>query len=225
MQNKIKVLLFCKDTIWCQVVRKFLELNTDCKTFSIDNDEEYWYFCRYPQEKVDWVISFLSPWILPKDILELGIKGAINFHPGPPEYPGIGGYNFAIYENSKFYGTTCHHMLEKVDSGKIIMDFRFPLCGNETVESLKERSMISLTELFFMIIDMILKDIELPISSHQWSKLRTRKEFQELCRCDLSMSEEELLKRVKACYFPDALDLPYLQLKEKKVFLLFERKD
>ena len=49
---------------------------------------------------------------------------AINFHPGTPRYRGIGCINFALMENSKNYGSTCHLMNEKVDSGKIL-DVKF----------------------------------------------------------------------------------------------------
>ena len=43
----------------------------------------------------DFIISYLSPFILPKALLERAGRAAINFHPGPPEYPGIGCTNFA----------------------------------------------------------------------------------------------------------------------------------
>ena len=46
---------------------------------------------------------------------------AINFHPGPPEFRGIGCANFALLKNSKYYGSTAHVMEAKVDSGPILM--------------------------------------------------------------------------------------------------------
>ena len=68
----------------------------------------------------DWTVSFLSPWILPEPVLKATKKWAINFHPGPPEYPGTGCTNFALYHREKTYGVTAHIMEPTVDSGKIL---------------------------------------------------------------------------------------------------------
>ena len=71
--------------------------------------------------KPDWIISFLSPWKIPAELLRCARKGAINFHPAPPKYPGIGGYNYAIWNEDKEYGVTVHEMAEDIDSGKCIL--------------------------------------------------------------------------------------------------------
>src|SRR5687768_15282057 len=68
----------------------------------------------------DYVISFLSRWVVPAYLLERAKKAAINFHPASPDYPGIGCNNFALYDNATEYGATCHHMAPKVDTGGII---------------------------------------------------------------------------------------------------------
>ena len=68
----------------------------------------------------DVIISYISPWIVPKMILDKTKKWNINFHPGPPEYPRIGCLNFAIYDSAKQFGVTAHIMEPKVDRGKII---------------------------------------------------------------------------------------------------------
>ena len=53
------------------------------------------------------LLSFLSPWIVPQEALDR-FSLALNFHPGPREYPGTGCYNFALYEGAREYGcTTC----------------------------------------------------------------------------------------------------------------------
>src|SRR5687767_10575563 len=45
-----------------------------------------------------FIISYLSRWVVPPWLLEQALGAAINFHPGTPEYPGIGCCNFALYE-------------------------------------------------------------------------------------------------------------------------------
>src|SRR4051812_40062356 len=58
----------------------------------------------FPEELLDWqgdlIISYLSQWIIPGKVLEKASMAALNFHPGPPEYPGIGCTNFAIYDEA-----------------------------------------------------------------------------------------------------------------------------
>ena len=48
--------------------------------------------------EVDYILSFRSQSILPESLLKIPKFYSINFHPGPPEYPGTGCFNFAIYE-------------------------------------------------------------------------------------------------------------------------------
>ena len=62
----------------------------------------------------DLIVSYLSRWIVPQSLLSRAKVGAINFHPAPPEYPGIGCINFALYNNEGTFGVTCHHMLVEV---------------------------------------------------------------------------------------------------------------
>ena len=45
---------------------------------------------------------------------------AINFHPGPPEYRGVGCVNYAFFDNVKSYGCTAHRINQKIDNGPII---------------------------------------------------------------------------------------------------------
>ncbi len=156
-------------------------------------------------------ISFLCPWILSQNLLDQS-EININFHPAPPEYPGIGGYNFAIYNEDKRYGVTCHHMTSKVDSGPIIKVRYFEM-KNETVMSLQEKSMVELFYLYKEIIDKLAQGYELPITARKWKKdAYTRKDLQKLCKLDFSMKKQEIEKRIKATYYPGAIDLPYFDI-------------
>ena len=49
----------------------------------------------------DFIISYLSRWVLQRSILRRAQIAAINFHPASPQYPGIGCNNFALYNNEK----------------------------------------------------------------------------------------------------------------------------
>lgn len=160
----------------------------------------------------DYVISYISPWIVPKQLLGNTKIAAINFHPGPPEYPGIGCTNFAIYNGEKVFGITVHYMREKVDSGNIILVKRFPLFDNETVYTLTQRCYVYIYTAFVEIFPFIAVGVPLPISNEQWTKKPfTRKQLDELCIITKDMSEDEIKRRVKATTY---LQMPgaYIEL-------------
>ena len=69
----------------------------------------------------------MCPIKVPAKLIKNANKIAINFHPGPPEYPGIGCTNYAIYNEDKNYGVTCHIMTDKIDDGLILSVNRFKI--------------------------------------------------------------------------------------------------
>lgn len=155
------------------------------------------------QIEFDCLVSYLSPWIIPEHLLEKAGKAAINFHPAPPEYPGIGCFNFALYDDVDVYGATCHHMAPAVDSGDVIDVARFKVFSTDSVLSLSQKTYAHMLALFFNVIDSLLQGEELPISSEKWTrKPYTRKELEELCRITPVMSESELRRRIRATTYP-----------------------
>ena len=151
----------------------------------------------------DILISYISQWVVPEEILNKTKLWNINFHPGPPNYPGIGCTNFALYNREKIYGVTAHLMEKKVDSGKIIAVKRFPILESDNVYSLTMKSYRLLLSLFFEILDYIVKNNSLPECDEKWTKTPfTRKQLEELCVITQNMSEEEVKRRVEATQFP-----------------------
>jgi methionyl-tRNA formyltransferase len=152
----------------------------------------------------DLIISYLSQWILPASVLQKVKWAAINFHPGTPEYPGIGCTNFAIYNREKEFGITCHHMLAKVDSGPIITVRRFPVFENDTVYSITQRCYCEMLHLFFQLISNVLSNQPLPQSTEIWTrKAYTRKQLNELCTLTPDMTPEEMSRRIYATTYGD----------------------
>jgi len=147
----------------------------------------------------DILISYLSQWIIPGSVLQKARKAAINLHPGPPEYPGIGCTNFAVYNKEKEFGITCHHMLDKVDSGSIIAVRRFPIFENDTVYSITQRCYTEILHLFYELASNLLTDQPFPESPELWKrKPYTRKQLNELCELKPDMDNEEIALRIKA---------------------------
>lgn len=158
---------------------------------------------KFPEDlmhwKGDYIFSYLSPWIIPNSLLESAEKGAINWHPGPPEYPGIGCTNFALYNNEKDFGITCHYMLAKVDTGKIIEVRRFKILENDSVYSITKKCYSLILNSFYSIIEKISSGEPLLVSVDDWTrKPFTRKELDSLCEITPDMPKDEIERRIRA---------------------------
>lgn len=149
------------------------------------------------------VISYISPWIIPEKFLKEIRKWALNFHPGPPEYPGIGCTNFALYNGEDNFGVTAHIMEAQVDTGRIVGVKRFPIKSSDSVYTLTQRCYEYILLLFKEVIDYIMQEGELPYCEETWQRRPyTRKELNALCRINPDMEEQEIKRRVKATYYP-----------------------
>jgi len=159
-------------------------------------------FPLYKDKNYDIILSYLSPWIVPEHYIN-SAKIALNFHPGPPEYPGIGCFNFALYDGIDTYGVTCHHMKAKVDSGAIVDVKRFSVIKDETVLSLSLKSYSYMQSLFFEVVDILSSGTRLHESPEKWSRSPyTRKDLEQLCIIKKDQPIEEILRRVKATTYP-----------------------
>jgi hypothetical protein len=168
-----------------------------------------------PTDATGWsggyIFCFRSMFILPKSLLDRAKKGAINFHPGPPEYPGSGCLNYALYENSRLFGVTAHLMTEKVDDGEIIKCRRFPIHVTDTVNSLLERSHIKLLDLFFDVTSGVALhgrdyiDASLNQSKGEiWSGIKRKiKNIDDLSIIDKNIAEDDLRRLIRATYTQD----------------------
>ena len=181
------------------------------------NEELRWYDPEY-------IISFLSPWIIPRSLLQIAKTASINFHPGSPDYPGTGCYNFALYECPEKYGVTVHHMQEQVDTGEIIMTSYFDLTPFDTVESLKIKSMNHLLYLFNSVLSIIAGGGTLPKSSESWSrKPFTRKDMIQLFEIDPQNHDKaEVEKRIRAAQYPGR-DGAFVTLFDNKFYYPYDK--
>ena len=159
----------------------------------------------------DYIVSYLSRWVVPEDMLSRARKAAINFHPASPDYPGIGCNNFALYENATKYGVTCHHMASKVDTGRIIAVKRFPIYPEDDVASLLKRTYENQIALFLEIAQRMAEGKALPVSPETWTRSPfTRKQFNELFRITPDMSKDEIARRVRAVSYGQYQ--PYMEI-------------
>lgn len=150
----------------------------------------------------DYILSYLSRWVVPSGLLRNARTAAINFHPASPDYPGIGCNNFALYADAKEYGVTCHHMKAEVDTGDIIAVRRFPVLANDTVATLLFRTYAHQFALFCEVVNFLIEGKQFPLSEAQWTrKPFTRREFNSLRRITPDMPVQEIRRRVRATLF------------------------
>ena len=155
------------------------------------------------ENSFDIIFSWLSPWIVPKKTLDLTKYYNINFHPGPPEYPGIGCFNFALYNQEQKYGVTCHIMEPKVDKGDIIGVRKFQI-SNDSVLSLSLKSYDAMFALFKEVVDYIIQYNKTPETNETWQRSPyQRQDLEALCMLDLTMDKKEIEKRIRATTYPD----------------------
>lgn len=150
----------------------------------------------------EYLISFLSPWIITAEELAR-FDVAINFHPGSVEYPGTGCYNFALYEGASEYGAVCHHMLPRVDAGKVIREDRFPVSTSDTVETLKLATMTTMLDMYRAIVTDISNRYPLPQAATRWTRRAfTRREMNALKLIEADMNNFERDRRIRATVYP-----------------------
>jgi methionyl-tRNA formyltransferase len=163
-----RVLFIAERSNWSDLANQFIQEHF------LDVDTLFWSRGEAYPSKIDlWegdrIFSFKSDLILSEKILNKAQKCALNFHPAPPKYRGIGGYNYAIYNSDTMFGVTCHHMVNKVDFGEIIQVIHFPILNSERSSSLRVRTgAFCLTLLYEIIIQYVLRGTDLPQSNENW---------------------------------------------------------
>jgi methionyl-tRNA formyltransferase len=155
----------------------------------------------------DYILCFRSLFVLPQALLDRARIAAINFHPAPPEYPGSGCINFALFEEADSYGVTAHVMNDKVDNGAILECNRFPILPSDGVDTLLQRTHLKLLNLFFDVVsDLLLgkrsvQDMASASASEQWRGVARRmKDFEPLKQVPLDVAEDHLKRIIRATY-------------------------
>jgi len=150
----------------------------------------------------DIIICFRSHYILDTKLIKKAKICAINFHPGPPQYRGIGCVNFALNNLEKYYGATAHLIEKKVDFGKILDCKFFKIKNKDTIdEVLKKTYKIQIRQFNFLINKLIKNNYDLKSfkKNYQWSsKLYLRKDLEKLYRISPNIKKKELVKKIRA---------------------------
>ena len=146
------------------------------------------------------LVAFASGVIVPADLLARFGRGAYNFHPGPPNYPGWAPAHFALYDRAETFGVTFHAMAERVDSGAILDVVSFPVPQGCTLMGLGELAYAHLLQMFEVWAEPLAREASLlPRCALSWSgRINTRRSYRQACDIPLDISRDELWRRMRA---------------------------
>jgi methionyl-tRNA formyltransferase len=144
------------------------------------------------------LISFVTPVIVPGDILHRLGYGAFNFHPGPPEYPGWAPAHFALYHRETRFGATAHVMVEQVDAGPIVGVARFSIPSDMAVLALEGLAYAHLARLFWSMAERLACDPAPPQAlAIAWGARKySRRAYRDLCDIPPDIRKDDLDRRL-----------------------------
>ena len=157
-------------------------------------------------DNYQYVFSFRSHIILKKKFIKKIKIAAINFHPGPPSYRGIGCVNYALFDGVKNYGSTAHLIEnEELDSGKIIDFVEFKIKKKDNIKKLLDHTYQSMFIQAKKIINKLvvdeynLKTLIKKNNNLKWSnKIKSFDDLNKFYKINLNCDKKEFLKKIKA---------------------------
>jgi methionyl-tRNA formyltransferase len=210
--------------IYSKKIKNFLKKNSE-KFFYFESNKIYEKINKkYLKIKYDYIFCFRSYYILKKNILKKVKKVAINFHAGPPEYRGLGCVNYAIYENSRFYGCTAHLINKKIDNGKIIDVKKFKINRKLSISQILTKTY----KIMFAQAISIIKNIQrnpyyiqnqiLKNKDIKWSKkIKKLKDLNNFYKINKNIKKNNFLKKIRSTN--TVKFKPYIKLYGRKFIL------
>lgn len=146
-------------------------------------------------KKYDYIIAIGYQKIISKQILNKAKIKALNIHPGSIYNPGAGCYSYPIFNKDKFSGVTCHELTPRPDTGTVFIEKRFPLYPNDDFISLQGRTLGTVLQIFYELMDIIVKKKRLPVSKNQWKRRpRYQKNYvRDLLNIDLKKESKKII--------------------------------
>ena len=146
----------------------------------------------------------------------------VNLHRSPlPDYRGYNQFSFAIIDEAKEFGTTLHAVDEKVDSGDILFEDRFPVPERCWVYELYELTCQKSIDLFRTSLEKIIRGEFHPRPQSFYKKTRPSKfyrksDIERIKHIDLNWSKEKIEKYIRALSMPGFAP-PFITVQGKRV--------
>lgn len=148
---------------------------------------------------IDVLLNYLAPMIIPGRVLRGLRQDAINMHPAPPAWPGIGSASYALYHGDRTFGVTAHRMTTQIDGGEIVRVTRFPVHPDDTCESLFERALDATLPVFYSVCDELSRTGSVSASGDRWERPAiSRAEFERWMILKPTDSPDEIARKVRA---------------------------
>jgi hypothetical protein len=146
------------------------------------------------------IVGFLTPIVVPPNVLAALGYGAYNVHPGPPSYPGWLPSHFAVYDRAAFFGATAHAMAAEVDAGPIVDVELFAVPPGSGVTELERLAFVQCVRLVWRLAPALARDpAPLPALPLQWSGRRsTKAAVRAACDIPADIAKDELERRLAA---------------------------
>ena len=215
-----------KDCRFSNDLKKFLKKKTK-NLFYIEsiNPGERINLKKLLEKNYSYIICFRSFYILKKNLINKAKIAAINFHPGTPNYRGTGCVNYALYNNERYFGSTCHIINERIDNGQIIDVKKFKIEEKDTVTSVLQKTYFSMLKQSKKILSKLFQNKEnltffvMKNRKLKWSKkIDKLKDLNKFYEIKGNCSKLELEKKIRATN--TKLFKPYIYLHKKKFFYL-----
>lgn len=213
MKRKLKVLLLAREKCaYSEDVAKILESDSRISLTKYMTEN---FFEMMPADILAWrgdyMFSFRSPTVVPQSLLDRSAVAAVNFHPGPVDYPGSGAGSWALLEGATSFGVTAHLMEAKVDSGPVLAAESFPINGSENHIRLLKRTHETLHRLAVQVIPEILAGgeayLDQCLRAHEnlkWANNRRRMDsLNKLRSVHIDVDPKELDLLVRALHSED----------------------
>lgn len=187
-----------------------------------DGDEIYLDSHRF-EDKLDVIFVNTYPKLISSSLINMAKKGAVNFHAAPlPEYRGVFGFNFAIYNEEKRYGVTAHRLSGQFDRGDIIEVDRFDINPDSiTVRELVDLSERHLIALFKKTFWRFRNNEKIDYLKQEEGRYYSRKDFEELKQIRDTDSADVIKRKIRAFWFPP-YEGAYMVLQGEKFGLITE---
>lgn len=146
------------------------------------------------------LVSFTNPVIIPAEWLARIGYGAYNFHPGPPQFPGLAPAQMAVYLDAPLFGATVHHMIAEVDAGPIVACELCIVPPDARPFDLEVRAFALLVKALHALGPHLAQDpaplASIPVT---WARQKSsRRQIADLCAMTMDLAPDEMDRRIRA---------------------------
>jgi methionyl-tRNA formyltransferase len=116
------------------------------------------YQSRLRSFDIDILISVSATQIFKTALIEIPNKECVNVHGTLlPRHRGVMGSWWALATGDKYTGVTLHRIVEKLDSGEILLQQKIPITQNDTQFSIATKTKKISADLILMMLDQLRK--------------------------------------------------------------------